>query len=186
MQVEKAAKIPGLAAIRYANGFQVDPLLCQVAKTLKAEGFKLAGHLQSEHPGGENCCSIMNLQNISTGHSTQISQSLGAASRGCRLDPQALAETVGQLMNEINPDIDLLIINRFGKAETEGQGFRSVIEKCFEYGVPVLTAVRAPYLDGWKTFGGSYAIELENNQAAILNWFRSYKKCSSTKTSIPA
>lgn len=62
MHDEKAAKIPGLAAIRFANGFQVDPLLLQVATTLKAEGFKLAGHLQSERPDGESCCSIRRIK----------------------------------------------------------------------------------------------------------------------------
>src|ERR1019366_7731692 len=37
-------------------------------------------------------------------------------------------------------------------------------------GIPLLTTVREPYLDGWRSFHGGLAIELAPRKRAIIEW----------------
>jgi hypothetical protein len=97
---------------------------------------------------------------------------LGREAHGCRLDPGALAEAAPLLEGMIETGADLLIINRFGKAEAEGAGLRSVIERAILVGVPVLTAVRAEYVDAWASFHAGLSMWLPPDSNAILSWCR--------------
>jgi nucleoside-triphosphatase THEP1 len=158
------------AAIHFADGYDVDRLIDQVIVALKSRGTRLAGYLQRETPAGDDCCSTLYLESIEDGKKAQISQALGAGSKGCRLDPAALAVLSNQLRDAINTDTDMLIVNRFGKGESDGQGFRIVMERAMELGVPVLTAVRDDYLDAWHEFCGEFGLELEPQPEHVLEW----------------
>jgi hypothetical protein len=57
----------------------------------------------------------------------RISQDLGRASRGCRLDRRPWKKQVGLVSASMVQGADLLIINKFGKHEAEGRGFRMVV-----------------------------------------------------------
>lgn len=112
----------------------------------------------------------MYLEHVATGEWSCISQPLGAGTRGCRLDPRALAALSASLLAELDTGMQLLVLNRFGKGECEGHGFRAVIEKAFQIGVPVLTAVRPGYLQAWRDFGGDYAQDLPLDGGDGLGW----------------
>jgi len=80
-----------LAAVRFGDGDTVDALFETVVRTLQARSHHVAGYLQRETPDGEDCCSIMHLENVSTGERTRFSQALGPGSKGwCRLDWNSL------------------------------------------------------------------------------------------------
>ena len=102
----------------------------------------------------------------------RITQALGRGSIGCRLDPRALVELSGALLSELDSGVDLLVLNRFGKGESEGQGFRTVIEKGFQTGIPVLTAVRDTYAGAWAAFGGEISETLAPHPDSVLAWCR--------------
>ena len=53
-----------------------------------------------------------------------------------------------------------MMLNRFGKAEAEGGGLRSAFVRAMEAGIPVLTAVRPPYIEAWSKFHGRLAVDL--------------------------
>ncbi len=160
-----------LAAIKHQNGFDIDALLQTVASSLKATGHYLSGYTQYEVKDPKSHCPIMKLRNLKTDETTKISQTLGVESRGCRLDAGALADVSGKLENEIEPSSHLLVINRFGKAESDGHGFRNVIEKAFAMQVPVLTTVREPYVDAWHIFSGELGEVLRPEANDIIDWF---------------
>ena len=162
-----------LAAVRFSDGGDIDRLLETVARDLRADGVNVGGFLQREFPGEEGCCSIISLENLANGALERISQPLGIGSRGCRLDPRALAGLTGPLVRQLDSGIDLLILNRFGKGESEGQGFRQAIERAFDIGTPVLTAVRETYAEAWDDFGGGFATSLPAEPAPVLAWCRS-------------
>ena len=65
-----------------------------------------------------------------------------------------------------------MILNRFGKAEAEGGGLRPVFARAMEAGIPVLTAVRAPYIEAWAQFHGHLASDLPADIDAVLAWCR--------------
>jgi hypothetical protein len=67
-------------------------------------------------------------------------------------------------------DVELLMLNRFGTAE--GGGLRSAFVRAGEAGVPVLTAVRPPYIEAWSKFHGRLAVDFATDPDAVLAWCR--------------
>jgi len=163
--------LPILAAILAEKDVAVDPLLASVAARAGERGLKVAGFLQYRGPDTDECCREIVIERIGSGNRQIISQPLGTGSRGCRLDPAALADVAGSLFAEIETGADLLILNRFGKGETEGQGFRTIIELAYAKQIPVLTVVRETYVEGWTEFAGDFGILLEPDQTVLADWF---------------
>lgn len=159
-----------VAAIRFNDNDPVDLVLERVSLRLMSSGLIVEGFLQRETDNGEGCCATMHLASIADGSTTTISQQLGKMSKGCRLDPQALAELSGPLLARLDQGTDLLIINRFGKGESLGGGFRSAIARAFVLGIPVLTAVRDAYSDAWVEFTGGEFDSLALSETSIEDW----------------
>jgi hypothetical protein len=55
---------------------------------------------------------------------------------------------------------DLLVLNKFGKTEVEGGGFRTLIAAAIEQAVPVLIGVPYRNIDPWRAFAGELAREI--------------------------
>ena len=160
-----------LAIVRFEKDENVDQILTGIADALKRDNLNVAGYLQRElNTGKSGCCSDVFLEDIGSGARFQITQSLGAGSRGCRLDPRGMVEAVSHLSDEINGDTDILILNRFGKGEEDGQGFRSIIETAFLSGLPTLIAVRQAYIDAWQQFAGDDYSTLSADKDEVLGW----------------
>ena len=161
-----------LAAIIYDKGFRIDDFMTLVAARLEAEGIRVSGLVQ-ENFGDDPNCSVMTLVDLGSSGRFGISQDLGEHARGCRLDPHGLADAGGQLDQVLAGGTDLLILNKFGKAEAEqGAGLRSAVARALECGVPVLTAVRPPYAQSWDDFHGGLATALVPEIEAVLTWCR--------------
>ena len=89
---------------------------------------------------------------------------------GCRLDARGLSEIGALLDRTLDQHIELLLLNRFGTAEAEGGGLRSVFVRAIEAGIPILTAVRPPYLEAWAEFHGGLAVDLPPDLDRVLAW----------------
>ena len=125
-----------------------------VVRQLKMNGFRVRGYLQQETQIGDTCGLAIDLQSIADGRMFRITQAPGSGSRSCRLDLRALADLCGLLSRELDEGMHVLVLNRFGRGEAKGQGFRVMIEDAFQKGIPVLVAVRDTY---WEFFGGAFA-----------------------------
>ena len=158
-----------LAAIVFDRTSGIDALLETIVHHLKGRGLRVAGYLQFEELQSGSC-TLHHVESISDGHRICISQPLGAGSRGCRLDPRGLAEASGHLLRELDETTDLLVLNRFGKGEADGQGLRAALQKAFDMQVPILTAVRALYLPAWEAFAGEMATPLSPDLETVLEW----------------
>ncbi len=159
-----------LAAVIYESGFRIDGFLSRLAQFLRGEDIRISGVLQESAGDMAGVCSTMTLVDLRWGRRSRISQDLGNEAEGCRLDARGLAEMVPWLERTVNQDADLIILNRFGKAESEGGGLRSVFARAMEAGIPILTAVRDPYLEAWAQFHGRLATDLPAD--AVLGWCR--------------
>jgi len=138
---------------------------------LAASGLRLGGLLQvSEGVRGGNCAASVHVIDLRTGQSFDIWQNRGACARGCRLDEGGLAQSEIAIRQAITDRVDLLVINRFGRAESLGRGLRGCFEAALLAGIPALTAVRAPYDLAWATFHGGLAANLACNIAEVLAW----------------
>lgn len=148
-------------------------LLAAVADRLLAEGWRMAGALQvtTPVPGGR---SDMDLRILGQeGVRVRISQCLGALSQGCRLDPGGLEAAVGRVeagMDRARPQ--LLIVNKFGKVELAGRGFRPLIGRALAEGVPVLLSVAPDGLEGFLAFTEGAGSRVPAEVGAALDWCR--------------
>lgn len=134
-----------------------DRLLAATAATLQARGLRLAGAVQHnlERSAGRDC--DMELRILGTDAVIGITQDLGSCSQGCRLDSGALAQAVALAESVLARGADLVIVNKFGKQECFGNGFRSFIAEALARGVPVLLSVAPEQLPGFHDFAGPLA-----------------------------
>ena len=146
-----------------------DLLLLGIAEALASKGYRTCGTVQinTERAGGP--CD-MDVKVLPDGPTLQISQDLGKASKGCRLDPNALESAVGLVAAQLEDGADVLIINKFGKHEADGRGFRTVIAEAISRDIPVLVGVNGLNFDAFQTFAGPEAIQLKPYAHEILEW----------------
>ncbi len=162
-----------LTAVVYTEGVTAERLLQTVAKRLEDQGHALAGFLQRDEwtPGRARCDMV--LAELHSDTAICVSQDLGPGSRGCRLDLAAMMAAMAKAIAALDRSPDLLIINKFGKTESEGGGFRPLISAAVERGVPVLIAVPHVNVEAWRLFAGDLAAEhtlsaLPSEGAALL------------------
>lgn len=55
---------------------------------------------------------------------------------------------------------DVLIVNKFGKQEAEGEGFRPVIAAALAVGIPVLVGLNTLNAPAFRSFASGLAVEL--------------------------
>lgn len=163
-----------IADIPFRGRAPIDALLAAVVGRLRRDGVRVAGFLQEDDSGiaGADACGSMRLRDLAGGGVMGISQDLGRFSRGCRLDSVALTEAAGRLEASLHAGADLLVVNRFGKAEADGSGLRPVIARAISDGIPVLVPVREDYAPAWADFHGGLAASLPAEAEAVLDWCR--------------
>ncbi|SMX44373.1 DUF2478 domain-containing protein [Actibacterium lipolyticum] len=149
-----------------------DRLLFDAAVALRAEGLRVAGAVQENVERDPTRSCDMDLHVLTNDSVVRISQNLGRGSRGCRLDPEGLEQAVGLVGAALDGPIDLLIINKFGKQELEGRGFRPLIGQALAQGVPVLTSVGEGKRDGFAAYADGMAEQIEADLPAVLAWCR--------------
>ena len=146
-----------------------DLLLFRIAEILGSKGYTTCGTVQINTERGGGPCD-MDVKVLPQGPTLRISQDLGPASKGCRLDPDSLETAVGLVTSQLAIGADVLIINKFGKHEAEGRGFRSAIADAISKNTPVLVGINALNADAFREFVGPEAIQLEPFESTILEW----------------
>lgn len=155
----------------------VDSLLAEIAHELRADGLRLAGAVQSNPPrAGRSRCDMV-LEDLGSGRRIAASEDRGPLARGCRLDIAALEEAAACAQSALDRPTDLLIVNRFGKREAEGRGFRSVIELAVMKGVPVLVGLNHAHRESWNNFVDHQSAILAPTNEAVMGWVGSARVC---------
>jgi hypothetical protein len=102
----------------------------------------------------------MLLEVLASGERLAISQDRGPAARGCALDTSQLLKAMEKVRATLASEPDLVILNKFGKTEAEGRGFRPLIADAIEYGLPMLIGVPWRNIESWRLFAGPYSREI--------------------------
>jgi len=132
--------------------------LQDLAEQFQDEQRHVLGHIQLKADSLGRCnCREMHLVDLSSGTLTRISENLGSGARGCHLNWAALSEVAQSIEAALSFAPDILIVNRFGRAEAEGKGMRTAIEKALNLGIPVIVGVRPEYVEVWQDFHGGLA-----------------------------
>ena len=147
-----------------------DLLLADVAQELKARGVKTCGTVQinTDRPDTHRC--DMDVKVLPDGPVVRISQSLGKEARGCRLDPSALETAVVMASEALRTGAEVLIVNKFGKHEAEGRGFRDLIAEALALDIPVLVGTNALNREAFEAFTGGEAVALPPVVSQLLSW----------------
>lgn len=156
--LETAAAVTALV---YTEGQKVGPIFRAVVDHLAGKGCGIAGFVERKvaRPGHHRCDMV--LVEVATGASIPISQHRGTFARGCMLDTAELSRAEGLARTALENAPDLLVVNKFGKSEAEGGGFRPLIAEALSREVPVLIAVPSRNLDAWRAFAGEWSHEVD-------------------------
>ncbi|OZA18108.1 MAG: 3-dehydroquinate dehydratase [Rhodobacterales bacterium 17-64-5] len=147
----------------------IDLVLSRLADRLQRAGWRTCGVVQTNTECGEANPCDMDVRVLPDGAVIRISQALGAQAKGCRLDPSALEQAVA-LVGASLDGADVLIINKFGKHEAEGRGFRGLIAEALALNIPVIVGVNGLNLDPFLGFSGDMAVEVASDPALLEAW----------------
>ncbi len=159
-----------------------DLLLAGLAERLHAQGLRTCGTVQiNSHPCDDGRCD-MDVKVLPDGPVLRISQSRGREARGCRLDPDALETAVAHARAVLSEGADAVIINKFGKHEAEGRGFRELIAEALEMEVPVLVGLNPLNTEAFQEFTGGIATELPPSHEDLVKWIAQASKSARRAT----
>jgi len=92
---------------------------------------------------------------------------------GCRVDDERLGALAKRLTAAIDDGPDLVVINRFGRAEAEGRGLVKLIAQALKADIPVLIAVPERRFSDWIRFSDGMNVRLPCRREALDRWWRS-------------
>ena len=168
--------VVALAAVTLAPHDDAAALLRPLVERWRSEGVNVAGLLSPMADAADDTpqrsCGSLTLQDLITLDIFDLSQDLGAGASGCTLDASQLTRAAAGLRHALSTPQrpDLIVLNKFGKLEAQGDGLHGEILAAVEAGVPVLTTVKPECVDAWTAFVGDFGCMLPAEPAAILGW----------------
>lgn len=164
------AQSSNILAVVYTDGLAADKFLAGWGYALRAGGLSVAGLVQlntfERDPG--KC--DMAVEELFSGAVLQLSEDRGKEAKGCRLDRGILAEAAGLLLAALEEKPDIVVLNKFGKVEAEGEGLRDALAKAVELDVPIVVGVPFRNLDQWRLFAGDLAEECPVDSPKVRQW----------------
>ena len=172
----KGGNVMHLAYVMTEKRGMTDQLLSAFSGRLLGRGAGLAGVAQTNTECVDSHLCDMDLQVLPDGPIIRISQSLGSGARGCRLDPAALEQAVALVTASLDKGPQLLIVNKFGKHEADGRGFRPVIGDALMRGIPVLAGVNGANHDAFMEFSEGMGQRLQADISDLERWYAQVEK----------
>jgi nucleoside-triphosphatase THEP1 len=163
-----------LAALVYDQGDEPDAVLRDFARGLQARGVRAVGLVQRVHRGHDQRDVAAML--VHSGVEIPLLQRLGRHASGCRLDVGRLLQAGSEVASALSEGADLLIINRFGRQESEGGGLTHLIEQALASDVPVVIAVSRFRFAEWIRFAQGMSVRLRCDRHALDDWWRSVSR----------
>ncbi len=159
-----------LAFVQALGPGETNQLLAELALRATARGLRVVGVVQTNTPTTRTGHCDMDVTVLPAGPVLRISQDLGPLSKGCRLDPDALETAVALSEAALLAGADVLIVNKFGKHEAEGRGFRGLIAEALARDIAVIVGLNGLNRAAFERFGGGLAREITPEAAALEHW----------------
>lgn len=159
-----------LAYVTMPGRGRTDDLIAEAVGAFTERGLRLAGTVRARpvRSGAHRC--DMDLRVLPGGRLFRISQPLGSAARGCRLD----GDVMESIASEVEAGVaraDLLIVNKFGKLEARGRGLCPAIALAMELGIPTLVGVNEMNVSDFLAFSDGVAAHVAPTASAIVGWY---------------
>ncbi|MBN9063783.1 MAG: DUF2478 domain-containing protein [Rhizobiales bacterium] len=146
-----------ITAILYSDGPAFETFLQDATMKMAEAGMRLAGLIQHSRPKAGRAKCDMLLRDLATGDLHPISDDRGPEARGCVLNADRLLRACEAATAGLTRETDILVLCKFGKAEVEGGGFRTLMARALELGAPVLIGLPLVNLAGFREFAGELA-----------------------------
>jgi hypothetical protein len=175
-----------LAAIVFDRDDAPDPPLIAFLEAAARRGVRVAGLVQ------ERACDDplralkdARVRDLVSGNALDIMQDLGPEATGCSVDPAAIAVAARWLDAARATAPDLLVVNRFGRLESEGGGMLAEIGEAFVDGLPLIVCVPMRYLGAWDAFAAGLDAKLKPTREAIEGWWAALAPASRPRRAQP-
>lgn len=165
---EESFAIP-IVAIVYDERKYPTFTLNSIVSKCRERGIAVAGVLQHVAPESSHACDAL-LEDVSTGHFTQIFEKRGADARGCRLNHFAMADASQRVQLALEKRPQLLVLNKFGIMEAQGKGLGSLFSVAAEMRIPTVVAIPSRNLGIWREFAGECSLEFADDAEKIWAW----------------
>ncbi|MDF1668946.1 MAG: DUF2478 domain-containing protein [Roseovarius sp.] len=175
MEQQQAMNIAYICAPRTG---EVDLVLEEFSLELAQRGVTTSGLVQvNSYQVGRHKCD-MDVRVLPDGPTIRISQSLGNNAKGCRLDPAALERAVSDVNLRLTRFPEVLIVNKFGKHEASGRGFRDTIAEALIQNTPVVVGVNQLNFKAFQEFCGGSETHVQASSTALMRWFEGIERPS--------
>jgi nucleoside-triphosphatase THEP1 len=151
---------------------QAAALIEAFALRRQGEGWAVAGLIQRRDPETGN----RHLVDLETGTTFPITQILGPGSDSCVVDPHGVAAATAVLRRALENPPDIMVVNKFGRLESEGEGLVDETLAAMAEGVAVLTSVHANFRALFEDRTGGMATLLPCAETALEDWWSTWSK----------
>lgn len=160
-----------IGAIVHESAEAADEQLQPFIQYLQEEGKVVLGVVQAPEEVSFAYRTQMGIINLNNGEFISIAQDLGKDNTSCCLDSEAVSNASHILKHAREQAPDLIVVNRFGKLEAEGEGFADEMLEIMSLGLPMLTIVATRFLEPWREFSGGLSTEIKPNLSDIKTWY---------------
>jgi len=147
--------------------------LGEFVRDLKSAGVKVGGLLQEVVRNPDGSRDRIDTIDIATGKRVVINQTTPETLKShlCSLDTAALAETTQVLHRAVADGAQLIVVEKFGHQEAEGEGLASDILDVIASGVPMLVAVPETSFEAWQDRTGGLGVRLGFEADSFRDWW---------------
>jgi hypothetical protein len=154
-----------LAALVYGTPEEADQLLREFVQELTGGGYRVVGLIQTRLGDGGAAVTV-----LPTGETIPLARRRGSPSCSSPA-PCDVTEAACRIDALIESGADLVIINRFGKLESEGSGLIDEIARALRFDIPVLVAVPEFRFAEWLSFCGGMGVKLPCRKGRLQGWW---------------
>ena len=176
-----------LLAVIYDDGTAADRILSDLGYALRDRRVGVKGLVQRNTFKRDRTKCDMELEELGSGMTFQLSEDRGKHAGGCRLDREAITSAAALIGPSLKSDCELLIINKFGRSEAEGRGLREVIAEAVEREIATIVGVPRRNLEVWQRFADGLFNQCGIEEPAILlSWVEERTGCRVSIASLRA
>jgi Protein of unknown function (DUF2478) len=162
-----------IAAVLADDGTSAQALLAAIVADWRESGAKIAGLIGELHGSPDRTCGAGLLRDIASGKPYRIYLQTPLPQTSCHLDAAGVAKACRAVLEQISMS-DLVVLNKFGKLESMGEGLAPAFELAISAGKPMLTTLSNQHRDAWRTFAPD-TIFLSADKVALQSWWRAIR-----------
>ena len=164
-------RTPAVAVVRGAPNLEIQAMFRALADRWKRE-LSLTGVVAEDHGLPDRSCEAGYLRSLASGARFSILPDQGVGTAACHLDGDGALAAAAAAQRDIASGCDLVVLNKFGKLEAEGNGLADAFRAAFAAGLPLLTSVSPAQDRPWRQFADRAFTVLPADPVAIEQWRR--------------